>query len=107
MKRFLAFAALTLLASAASTQLHAQNNPILGTWKLNLEKSKYSSGPAPKSMTRTVEAGEGKVKYTFAGVSADGNSMAYNFTVSYDGKNYPITGSGAPGGADSIAIRSV
>ena len=30
----------------------------LGTWKLNLAKSKYNPGPAPKSATFTLEAAE-------------------------------------------------
>ena len=56
-------------------------------------------------MTRTVESAGDKVKYTFAGVAADGSKIAYTFTVAFDGKDYPITGSGAPGGADAIAIK--
>ena len=55
MKRLLAFAAVTVLACAAATTLRAQN-PLVGAWKLNLAKSKYNSGAAPKSLTRTVEA---------------------------------------------------
>jgi len=106
MKRLIAFAALTVLACAAATTLLAQN-PLVGTWKLNVAKSKYNSGAAPKSLTRTVEAQGDKMKYTFAGVSADGSALTYTFTVSYDGKDYPITGSGAPGGADTITIKQV
>ena len=42
--------ALTLLvATAAADQLS-------GTWKMNPEKSKYSPGPAPKSLTVVVES---------------------------------------------------
>ena len=106
MKRLLAFAAVTALACAAATTLLAQN-PLVGTWKLNLAKSKYNSGAAPKSLTRTVEAQGDKVKYSFQGVTADGSAITYSFTVSYDGKDYPITGSGAPGGADTIAIKQL
>src|SRR5260370_4021611 len=47
------------------------------------------------------------MKYPFAGVSADRRALTYTFTVSYDGKDYPITGSGAPGGADTIAIKQL
>ena len=106
MKRLLAFAAVTVLACAAATTLLAQN-PLVGTWKLNVAKSKYNSGAAPKSLTRTVEAQGDKMKYIFEGVTADGTAINYNFTVSYDGKDYPITGSGVPGGADTIAIKQL
>ena len=31
-------------------------DPFVGTWRLNVAKSKYSPGPAPKSQTATYEA---------------------------------------------------
>ena len=34
----------------------AQSDPSVGTWKLNLTKSKYSPGPLPKSNTVTIAA---------------------------------------------------
>ena len=66
MKRALRFAVITLLAVAGSSAVRAQSNPLVGTWKLNLTKSKYDPGPMPKSLTRTVEADGDGVKYTFA-----------------------------------------
>jgi hypothetical protein len=103
MKRTLAFAAIAILAFAAASRVLAQN-PLVGTWKLNVAKSKYNPGPAPKSMTRTVQPDGDKVKYTFEGVAADGSALSYSFAVAYDGKDYPITGS-APGGADTISFK--
>ncbi len=104
--RFLKYAAILALGAVACVPAFAQSNPAAGTWKLNLEKSKYSPGPAPKSMTRTLEAQGDNVKYSFEGVSAEGTAIAYSFTVAFDGKDYPITGS-MPGGADSISIKRV
>jgi len=103
LKRLLALAALTALLCATSSRLLAQS-PSVGTWKLNVAKSKYIPGPAPKNMTRTVESAGDKVKYTFQGVAADGSPVSYSFTVAYDGQDYPITGKAAPAGADSISI---
>jgi len=91
----------------SSGSLLAQNNPFEGRWKLNLAKSKFEPGPAPKSLTRTIVAQGDGAKYTFDGVSADGKPISYSFTVKYDGKDYPVTGTGMPAGADSIAIRLV
>ena len=102
MKRSLAVAALAILVLAVAGRLIAQN-PALGTWKLNVAKSSYNPGPAPKSVTRTLEAQGDKVKHTYQGIAADGSAISYGFTAAYDGKDYPITGS-APGGADSISI---
>jgi hypothetical protein len=50
-----------------------------GTWKLNVAKSKFS-GTVPKSATRV---------YT---ESADGKEMSMHVTLTYDGKDRPITG---------------
>jgi len=105
MNRALAYVVVVMLAAMASIQV-AQANPLLGTWKLNTAKSKYTGTPMPKEMTRTVEADGDSVKYTYAGTAADGSPISYSFTVKYDGKDYPMTGN-APGGVDMIAIKRV
>jgi hypothetical protein len=104
MKRSLRLAAIALLAIAGSSTLRAQTNPLVGTWKLNTAKSKYVPGPAPKSLTRTVEAEGDGVKYSFEGVSDDGKPIAYGFSVKFDGKDNPISGS-MPQGADTISAK--
>lgn len=107
MKRFLFVLSFLVLASVACGPVLAQGNPFVGTWKLNVAKSKFGPGPAPKSQTRTIVAqGEG-AKYTFEGIAADGTPFSYSFTVNYDGKDYPITGTGMAGGADTIAAKRV
>ena len=102
MKRVLGFVAVALLAVVGSSALRAQSNPLVGTWKLNVTKSKYDPGPAPKNLTRTVEAQGNGVKYSFDGVGADGKPIVYGFSVQFDGKDNPISGS-IPSGADTIA----
>ena len=63
-----------------------------GTWKLNLEKSKYSEGQAPKSMTLVYEpAGEG-VKVTVDQMPADGPAIHYAYSANYDRKDVPVVG---------------
>ena len=106
MKRALQFVAIVLLAVVGSAPLYAQSNPLVGTWKLDVTKSKFDPGTAPKSLTRTVEAqGEG-VKYTFDGLSGDGKPLAYSFAVKFDGKDNPIMGS-MPSGADTISAKRI
>jgi len=102
--RLLKFASILALVAVACAPAYAQTNPAVGTWKLNVEKSKYNPGPAPKSMTRTLAAQGENVLYSFEGVSAEGTGIAYSFTVAFDGKESPITGS-MPGGADAITIK--
>jgi len=106
MKRVLQFVAIALLAVVGSSLVYAQSNPLVGTWKLNVTKSKFDPGPAPKSLTRTVEAQGDGVKYMFDGVAADGKPVAYSFAVKFDGKDNPIMGS-MPSGADTISAKRI
>jgi hypothetical protein len=106
MKRIALVLLAVVVCLCGSAGSRAEDNPILGKWKLNVEKSKFTPATAtPKSQTRTVEADGDSVKYSFEVVSADGKTGSYGFTVKYDGKFYPITGSGAPYGADEISIK--
>jgi hypothetical protein len=80
------------------------SNPRIGTWKLNVEKSKYSPGPAPQSGTMKIEAsGEGE-KATTEGVNAAGTATMTQYTAQYDGKDYPITGSQ---NADTVSLKRI
>jgi hypothetical protein len=88
-----------LAVSAASAQSEA------GTWKLNAAKSKYSGIPAPTSRTQTLEPTDGGVNAHVEGTAGDGTPIKYTHAAKYDGKDYPITGSGAPSGADSVAMK--
>ena len=58
--------ALGVVLGAGVVSLSAQgNDPRIGTWKLNVAKSKYSPGPAPQSLTVKVEpSGQGGEKVT-------------------------------------------
>ena len=104
MKHALNLVAIALLVAVAVLPSQAQTNPLVGTWKLNVAKSKYNPGPAPKSLTRTIEPQGDGVKYTFDGVAADGSAISYGFAVQFDGKDYPGTGS-MPNGADSVTAK--
>jgi len=80
---------------AAARRAAALRNPLVGTWKLNLTKSKYDPGPAPKSVMEWVEAQGDGVKYTVDGVGARGRVLSQSFAVKFDGKDYPILSSGS------------
>jgi type IV secretory pathway VirJ component len=66
---------------------------VVGTWTLNLAKSKYTPGPAPKSQTRTYAETADGISLTVTGVAADGSPISQQSTFKYDGKKYAITGS--------------
>jgi hypothetical protein len=105
MKHVYTLLAMVVLCLTVPTLMPAQDNPVIGTWKLNAAKSKYSGVPAPKSLTRTVTADGDSVKYSFEGTGASDAALNYSFTVKYDGKDNPVTGSGMPYDADQIAIK--
>jgi hypothetical protein len=107
MKRLLYLFAFLLLTTVAVRPLLAEDNPFVGTWKLNTAKSKFEGAPAPKSQTRTITAEGNSVKYSFEGVAADGTPFAFSFVTNYDGKDCPVTGTGTPAGADSISLKRV
>ena len=71
-----------------------EDRQLLGTWKLNLAKSKFDPGPPPMSETRVFEAWETDgVKMTITVVGADGTRGTLGFSNHYDGKDYKLTGS--------------
>lgn len=107
MKRIAFILGLAVLCLAVPGAMFAQTNAVVGTWKLNLEKSKYPAGMAPKELTRTVSADGDSVEYTFEGKAADGSALSYGFTVKYDGNFYDASGTGTPYGADKISIKEV
>jgi hypothetical protein len=98
---------LALFVAVVATPALAQDNPFLGTWKLNTAKSKFNGAPAPKALTRTITAEGSGTKYSFAGTAADGSAFGYSFVSSYDGKDCAISGMGTPAGADAITLKHV
>jgi len=96
--------ALAIFAISTTSVLAQAGNLGIGTWKLNLGKSKYSPGPAPKSLTAKFEpAGKGQ-KVTTEGVSADGKPIAGEHTGNFDGKDNPLKGSPV---ADTASLRRI
>ena len=68
----------------------AQSDPAVGSWALNLGKSKYTPGPAPKSQTVTITAVPNGIKVSAKGVDGDGKPTSTEYTASYDGKDVPV-----------------
>jgi hypothetical protein len=96
-------AALLLLAGIAVTSsVRAADDPSNGTWKLNIAKSKFVPGPAPKSDTITVKIENDTETYKAEGEDASGKPTDGSFTAKLDGTDTPITGN--PLG-DTISIK--
>ena len=93
-----------ILAATAMVTFAADNS--LGTWKLNVDKSKSTPAPMPvKGLTVTREASDGGVKVTITGERADGTKINTSYTAKYDGTAASVTGEGVL--YDSISIKQV
>ena len=91
----------TLLVAAAA---QAADN-YLGTWTLNVAKSKYDPGPAPKSQTTILQAvTEGSVKEMGDRVNADGSRTLWEWTAKFDGKDYPVKGDAD---RDTVSLKKI
>src|ERR1043165_788303 len=67
-----------------------QNNPFIGTWKLNEAKSKLA-GKA-RNQTVVYETAGDQIKVTVDGVDENGGAVHSEWTGKFDGKDYPVTG---------------
>lgn len=86
----ISLAACCVMVLSGSIALAAEN--WLGTWKVDLEKSKYSPGPAPRSYVLKFEATPGGIQFTGDGVSAEGKATHSTFLSKFDGKDVPYKG---------------
>jgi histidinol dehydrogenase len=76
----------------------------VGSWQLNVAKSKYTPGPAPKSQTLKIEtAGKGE-KVTSETVTATGDKAMTEYTADFDGKPHPLKGSAT---ADMVTLKRI
>ena len=79
-------------------------DPVVGTWHLDVAKSKFSPGPASKSETRTYVASGSDIKASSKTIDAAGKATMAQWTVNYDGKDRPETGID---GVDSLSLKRV
>jgi hypothetical protein len=79
-------------------------DPFVGTWVLNLAKSKYTPGPAPKSASIAITMQGRTVTVMTDAVSATGVASHWMYAASVDGKDYPASGNPD---VDTIALKQV
>jgi hypothetical protein len=79
--------AFAVAAQATQSGQAAQNDRFIGTWKLNVAKSKFNPGPAPTSVTVTIAPDKVNVEE----VHPDGKTDSWSYTPS-PGSAATITG---------------
>jgi hypothetical protein len=83
-------AACSAIVLSSSVVLAAEN--WLGTWKLDVAKSKVVPGPGPKSLTLKFEATKDGIKLTSDGVNAEGKATHGEYVSKFDGMDVPWEG---------------
>lgn len=79
-------------AIALSSSVALAGDDWLGTWKLDVAKSKYVPGPGPKSQTLKFESTKDGIRLTSDGVNSDGKATHGSYVSRFDGKDVPWEG---------------
>jgi hypothetical protein len=58
---------------ALPQRVFAQSGPQIGTWKLNLQKSEFIPGPAPRSRTLNIQEDGQNIIDTVQEINSQGN----------------------------------
>jgi hypothetical protein len=104
MRRFVLIATIFFMVLSVAGAVLAQTDPFVGTWKLNVKKSKFVPGPPRKSETRIVSPGPLGMAVSVKRVNGDGSTQEFEYTTNLDGASYPMVGHG-PYGANTIAAN--
>jgi len=106
MSKLLVLAVLAIVSATGGGAIAqaAAPDPVIGTWQLNVSKSKFTPGPAPKSETRTYSQSGPSITLVIKRVGADGKEMTSQATYQLDGKDYPWTGDPS---FDSLSVKQV
>jgi hypothetical protein len=95
--------ALLLAPVLACTEVRPPD-PLVGTWSLNIQRSKFRPGLPPKSMTVTCDQTATGLHTVSVVVLRDGTSSRSEYTAAYDGKDYPITGVAK---VETVSLRQI
>jgi hypothetical protein len=95
--------ALVLALIPACTEVRP-TDPLVGTWTLNIQRSRFRPGLPPKSMTVTYDQTSTGLHALSVVVLRDGSSSRNEYTAAYDGKDYPIIGVAQ---VDAVSLRQI
>jgi hypothetical protein len=84
--------AIAVAAGAVSSAAAAGDDPVVGTWQLNVSKSTFTAGQALKSQTRTYSRSGGTITLDMKTVGADGTASTTHTSYQFNGKDAPVTG---------------
>jgi hypothetical protein len=99
----------TVFVASSPSPLFAQSaakleqDDLLGTWQLDLAKSKYSPGPAPKGESRIYRRDQEGIKGTVERRYADGRVETIEYRADF-GQEYPVSGTEA---YDAVKLKKI
>jgi len=100
----------TLLALSSaivlsSSLVRAQTPSVMpGQWTLDVSKSSFSPGPAPKSQHAVLTAIPNGIRTSADRVEADGKLVHFEWNGTFDGKDQPVIGDPA---RDFVSVKKV
>ncbi len=101
---FVAAVAAAMFASSIAPTRAAAADPFVGTWKLNVARSKIQVGTPPKSSVVTIEMVGDKRRLTVHTIPAEGPESRTESVAAEDGKDYPMKGSAT---VDAVSLVRV
>jgi hypothetical protein len=91
-------------ATVSMIWMAGATDAFLGTWKMDVAKSKFGGQPAPKNVT-TVYTQEGDwIVLKSTGIDASGQPISRANRYKRDGKSYPFDG---PNGKGTITVKII
>ena len=72
-----------------------------------MEKSKFIPGPGWQSQLRVYRSTPAGISVTWTGIGASGEKMQVSYTYKYDGKDYPMGGSGSYDTLNALRIDAL
>jgi len=104
MSRLLRTLSIFVLVLAVTGLASGQSDLRIGTWKLNVAKSKFDPAAVRKDETRTYQMSNGAVMVHVQLTLGDGSKQEVSFEATPDGKDHPYNGRPAFY-ADTISVK--
>ena len=73
-----------LCAAGLLDEAFATGDPFVGTWAMNLQRSRYESGDLPRQMLIVMSPAERGIHYRSQTTLSNGNRVSSEYTAEYD-----------------------
>ena len=84
---------LLLVGIGVTPSARAADDPNTGTWRLNLAKSRFNPGPAPKAIkVETIRIENNTETYNSERLDASGTTTLETYSAKLDGTEAPVSG---------------